>query len=255
MAIYEDLGHRQGVRTAVDTDLQDIVFDQISGDAMQFDAGNNAARRISIAPMTAVGARVADGASFDLADSDVVIAAITSFGYWIYSSPTLGDLDGDGELDGGTDQVPLVKASNCILAMSDLPATGPELPCIRCGKCVDACPARLLPQQLYWYASSKNIDRLIEHNLFDCIECGCCIAGCGTVQMREDFVGAVGLNKMARFRLDPRDTRDDADFYEVIGDDDATYIIRQDTLSQDWELTYFRVTEIDPENWPQATDF
>ena len=40
-----------------------------------------------------------------------------------------------------------------------------------------------------------------------CIECGCCVAGCGTVRMRPAFVGAVGLNKIARFRLDPRDGR------------------------------------------------
>ena len=45
------------------------------------------------------------------------------------------------------------------------------------------------------------------YELDRCIECGCCIAGCGTVRMREDFVGAVGLNKIARFRLDPRDQR------------------------------------------------
>ncbi len=56
-----------------------------------------------------------------------------------------------------------------------------------------------------------------------CIECGCCIAGCGTVRMREDFVGAVSLNKIARFRLDPRDGRDDEDFYELIGDDDGVF--------------------------------
>ena len=41
--------------------------------------------------------------------------------------------------------------------------------------------------------------------------------------MREDFVGAVGLNKVARFRLDPRDTRTDADCYELIGDDDGVF--------------------------------
>lgn len=56
-----------------------------------------------------------------------------------------------------------------------------------------------------------------------CIECGCCIAGCGTVRMRENFVGAVGLNKIARFRLDPRDGRADEDYYELIGDDDGVF--------------------------------
>jgi fumarate reductase iron-sulfur subunit len=56
-----------------------------------------------------------------------------------------------------------------------------------------------------------------------CIECGCCVAACGTARMREDFVGAVGLNKIARFRLDPRDTRTDGDYYELIGDDDGVF--------------------------------
>ena len=61
------------------------------------------------------------------------------------------------------------------------------------------------------------------YELDRCIECGCCIAGCGTVRMREDFVGAVGLNKIARFRLDPRDQRTDDDFYELIGDDKGVF--------------------------------
>ena len=56
-----------------------------------------------------------------------------------------------------------------------------------------------------------------------CIECGCCVAACGTARMREDFVGAVGLNRIARFRLDPRDTRDDAAYYELIGDDSGVF--------------------------------
>jgi len=61
------------------------------------------------------------------------------------------------------------------------------------------------------------------YELDRCIECGCCVAGCGTARMRENFVGAVGLNKIARFRLDPRDRRNDDDFYELIGDDDGVF--------------------------------
>lgn len=57
------------------------------------------------------------------------------------------------------------------------------------------------------------------YELDRCIECGCCVAACGTARMREDFVGAVGLNKIARFRLDPRDVRTDDDYYELVGDD------------------------------------
>lgn len=61
------------------------------------------------------------------------------------------------------------------------------------------------------------------YELDRCIECGCCVSACGTARMREDFVGAVGLNKIARFRLDPRDTRDDEDYYELVGDDDGVF--------------------------------
>ena len=61
------------------------------------------------------------------------------------------------------------------------------------------------------------------YELDRCIECGCCIAACATAQMRERFVGAVGLNKIARFRLDPADTRDDADFYEIVGNDEGIF--------------------------------
>jgi fumarate reductase iron-sulfur subunit len=56
-----------------------------------------------------------------------------------------------------------------------------------------------------------------------CIECGCCVSACGTARMRPDFAGAVGLNKIARFRLDPRDGRTDADYYELIGDDEGVF--------------------------------
>jgi len=64
-------------------------------------------------------------------------------------------------------------------------------------------------------------DRIYE--LDRCIECGCCVAACGTARMREDFVGAVGINKIARFRLDPRDLRSDDDYYELIGDDSGVF--------------------------------
>lgn len=61
------------------------------------------------------------------------------------------------------------------------------------------------------------------YELERCIECGCCIAACGTAQMREDFVGAFGLNQVTRFRLDPRDERSDAQFYELVGDETGVF--------------------------------
>jgi len=61
------------------------------------------------------------------------------------------------------------------------------------------------------------------YELERCIECGCCISACGTAQMRPNFVGAVGINQLARFRLDPRDDREDAEFFEVIGSEDGVF--------------------------------
>lgn len=61
------------------------------------------------------------------------------------------------------------------------------------------------------------------YELERCIECGCCIAACGTAQMRPDFNGAVALNKIARFQLDPRDQRSDEDYYQLVGDDSGVF--------------------------------
>ena len=77
-------------------------------------------------------------------------------------------------------EVPLIKTSTCILAPShtEIPDDEPPQPCIRCGLCSEACPASLLPQQLYWYSRAKDHERLQSHNLFDCIECGACSYVC-----------------------------------------------------------------------------
>ena len=79
-----------------------------------------------------------------------------------------------------TDAVPVIKTTNCILAVTErsMPAPPPAQPCIRCGKCTEVCPADLLPQQLYWYARSNNHDAAQDFGLFDCIECGCCAHVC-----------------------------------------------------------------------------
>ncbi|ABK36998.1 electron transport complex subunit RsxC [Aeromonas hydrophila] len=76
--------------------------------------------------------------------------------------------------------VPVVKATNCLLSptRAELPPPGPEQACIRCSACADACPANLLPQELYWYSRAKEYDKAEGLNLFDCIECGACAWVC-----------------------------------------------------------------------------
>ena len=79
-----------------------------------------------------------------------------------------------------SDQLPVTKGCNCLLASlaEELAPPRAEQPCIRCGACADACPAELLPQQLYWYARAGNLEQAREHHLFDCIDCGCCAYVC-----------------------------------------------------------------------------
>ncbi|WP_323941277.1 electron transport complex subunit RsxC [Aeromonas hydrophila] len=76
--------------------------------------------------------------------------------------------------------VPVVKATNCLLSptRAELPPPGPEQACIRCSACADACPANLLPQELYWYSRAKEYGKAEGLNLFDCIECGACAWVC-----------------------------------------------------------------------------
>jgi fumarate reductase iron-sulfur subunit len=72
----------------------------------------------------------------------------------------------------------------------------------------------------------KRVEPEVAQEVFEldrCIECGLCVASCSTAIMRPDFVGAVGLNRVARFQIDPHDKRTDADFYEIIGDDEGIF--------------------------------
>jgi len=87
-----------------------------------------------------------------------------------------------------TDRVPLVKASNCVLVLSETPSVGEEMPCIRCGDCAAVCPVRLLPQQLFWYACADDEKKLRDNGLIDCIECGCCDLVCPShIPLTADF--------------------------------------------------------------------
>lgn len=78
------------------------------------------------------------------------------------------------------DDIPIVKATNCILAAagSEVAVRKETRPCIRCGDCAKACPVDLLPQQLYWHSRAGNLEKCKEFSLFDCIECGCCEVVC-----------------------------------------------------------------------------
>ncbi|MDH3532849.1 MAG: fumarate reductase iron-sulfur subunit [Gammaproteobacteria bacterium] len=56
-----------------------------------------------------------------------------------------------------------------------------------------------------------------------CIECGCCVASCGVANVNAEFAGPAGLNRIARFMIDPRDERGAADWFEVVSSEDGVF--------------------------------
>jgi Na+-translocating ferredoxin:NAD+ oxidoreductase subunit C len=80
----------------------------------------------------------------------------------------------------GSDEVPVVKGTTCVLAAApgELGLERDPMPCIRCGECHEVCPASLLPQQIYAFARERDLDGARDQHLFDCIECGCCDYAC-----------------------------------------------------------------------------
>jgi electron transport complex protein RnfC len=92
-----------------------------------------------------------------------------------------------------SDAVPVSKATNCVLVPdhNEFASAKREWPCIRCGECAGACPARLLPQELLRATENGNVTTLESLGLRDCIECGCCDAICPShIALTQRFIDA-----------------------------------------------------------------
>ena len=78
-----------------------------------------------------------------------------------------------------TADIPVAKGTGGMLAFCEKEEQTVEHPqCIRCGKCVAACPMHLEPLFLYQYASKGLVAELEEAHIMDCMECGACAYGC-----------------------------------------------------------------------------
>ncbi|MBW2269842.1 MAG: electron transport complex subunit RsxC [Deltaproteobacteria bacterium] len=118
-------------------------------------------------------------------------------GNWIVPVGTkLCDLiEGSGGLDDDASEIifggPMMGASVASLDTPVLKGTSGVLvlstnetrlrdshPCIRCGRCLEACPVFLNPQRLGSLARKESFSEMLEHNLMDCMLCGCCSYAC-----------------------------------------------------------------------------
>jgi len=75
--------------------------------------------------------------------------------------------------------VPVIKGTSGILVLSAEESHIPDpKPCIRCGKCVEACPIRLLPLFTSAFSLNGQYEQAEAYKAMDCIECGCCSYVC-----------------------------------------------------------------------------
>jgi electron transport complex protein RnfC len=76
-------------------------------------------------------------------------------------------------------EVPVIKGTSGILVLpkSEV-STKPYGPCIRCARCIDACPMKLQPSYIGLYIEKGRYEEAKEYNLMDCFECGSCTFVC-----------------------------------------------------------------------------
>jgi len=92
-----------------------------------------------------------------------------------------------------TSEVAVIKGTSGVLLMTDAEEFDYQA-CIRCGRCVDHCPMGLVPSDLSIICEAGKVDEMMEHNIMDCKECGCCAYVCPA---RRPIVHWIKLGKAA----------------------------------------------------------
>ena len=118
------------------------------------------------------------------------------------------------------DTLPVTAATNCVIAATagELGKTSVELPCIRCGLCVEACPTGLMPQELLRAVRDEDTARLDGLGVSECIDCGACDYVCpshihlaGRFQTGKQMLATAQLSRqqasIARARFETRNGR------------------------------------------------
>ena len=110
------------------------------------------------------------GTSFDILSQ---AAGRSSNPYKILSG---GPMMGAAQFDVS---VPVIKGTNAITILGEKNKFYVETSrCIRCGKCIGACPMKLMPVLMYKAMLSNDLEEIKAAHIMDCIECGCCAYTC-----------------------------------------------------------------------------
>ena len=88
--------------------------------------------------------------------------------------------------------VPVTKTSSSILAFTkDEVSKFEPTACINCGRCVEACPSRLIPSRLADYAEHHDEEKFTAHEGLECMECGCCSYVCPAKRQLKQAIGSM----------------------------------------------------------------
>ncbi|MCI9217652.1 electron transport complex subunit RsxC [Lachnospiraceae bacterium 42-17] len=88
--------------------------------------------------------------------------------------------------------VPVTKTSSSILGFTkDEVAEYEPTACINCGRCVDACPSRLIPSRLADYAEHHDEETFTKHEGLECMECGSCSFVCPAKRPLKQAIGSM----------------------------------------------------------------
>ncbi len=100
-----------------------------------------------------------------------------------------------------TTDYPVTKTTSSVLAILHAPKTfDAEAPCIRCGKCIEHCPMRLVPPKLVAASKSGNVEMAEKFNALECIECGLCSYICPANKNLLQFIRMIKPDVMRKKR-------------------------------------------------------
>ena len=93
---------------------------------------------------------------------------------------------------------PVTETEKGLLAIASKPRKKALSPCIRCGRCADACPMRLLPSELCKSVEKRDWNSALFYDIHQCTDCGCCSHVCpAQIQLRQKIrIGKTLLTKM-----------------------------------------------------------
>jgi electron transport complex protein RnfC len=129
--------------------------------------------------VTVSGSAVKTGGNFLVRIGTPISALISAAGG---VQGELGKLIAGGPMMGfaqHSDAIPVTKGTSGVLLFSrdDIDESDPD-PCIRCGRCIRACPMHISPTDIAAFARAGMVEEIMNADAMDCIECGSCAFGC-----------------------------------------------------------------------------